>query len=54
MGQICRRHRNIRNAYKIVLIIPDDRIPYGTPEDRWNNIIKIYFEEIFCKRLNLI
>jgi hypothetical protein len=44
--------REMRNAYKILVVKPEGKRPDGRPRCTWEDNIKIYFREIGWEGMN--
>ena len=44
----------MRNAYGVLIQMPEEKRPLGRPRNRWKNNIKMDIKEIECEDMELI
>ena len=48
MGKTCSVYERSRNAYRVLVRIPEEERPLGRPRRRWENYIKMDLWEFGC------
>jgi hypothetical protein len=45
MGEACGTYGEKRNTYRVWMVKPEGKRPFGRPGRRWKDNIKIYLDE---------
>ena len=54
MGRACSTYGERRGVYRVLVVKPRNKRPFGKPRLRWGNNIKIDLQEVVCGVMDCI